>query len=244
MTATMPRPQDVHRERRSGVVPALVAAIVILSLVVAGLAVALARQPTTSGLQGSGVAATQVRPVPAFTAVDLAGSNQVTVNVGPAQRVSVTADDNLLRYVTTEVRAGTLVIGDRGSYSARSPMRVDVTVPSLGSVTISGSGIITVSGVSATDFSARLLGSGVLTVAGSAAHVEASVTGSGDLRLQGLVANAATAVVSGSGRITVYAKSSLTATVSGSGVIQYGGHPVAVTKNVTGSGAIVAGDSS
>jgi Putative auto-transporter adhesin, head GIN domain len=60
---------------------------------------------------GSGVAARQARSLPAFTRVELAGDNNVIVQVGARQSVTVHADSNLLRRVTTRVRSGRLVIG-------------------------------------------------------------------------------------------------------------------------------------
>ena len=60
---------------------------------------------------GSGVAATQARSLPPFTGVDLAGENNVIVQVGAKQSVIVHADSNLLGRVTTRVRSGRLVIG-------------------------------------------------------------------------------------------------------------------------------------
>jgi hypothetical protein len=66
--------------------------------------------------------------------------DNVTVAVGGRQSVVVHADSNLLRDVTTRVVAGTLVVGTTGSFSTRSPMSVEVSVPSLASLTLSGSG--------------------------------------------------------------------------------------------------------
>ena len=74
--------------------------------------------------RGSGVAASEIRRLPAFTAVDLAGTNQMTVQVGEPQQVVVRADDNLIDKVVTQVRAGVLVVSDRGSFTTRSPMSV------------------------------------------------------------------------------------------------------------------------
>ena len=75
---------------------------------------------------GSGVAATQVRSVRPFTGVDLAGDNNVIVQVGTRQSVIVHADSNLLGRVTTRVRSGRLVIGTTRATSmpgARCPWR-------------------------------------------------------------------------------------------------------------------------
>lgn len=176
-----------------------------------------------SRVASSGVAAAVARHVPAFDALDLAGSNNVIVYVGGKRSVVVRADDNLIRSVTTEVRAGELVIANHGSFATKAPMSVEVTVPKLASVTLSGSGTMTVDGVETARFTASLSGSGGLAVTGAARRLDASLAGSGDLRLQGLDSSDARATVSGSGRLQVRATRTLHASVPGSGAIFYSG---------------------
>ena len=193
---------------------------------------------SSTGVKGSGVPAVQTRALPAFTAVDLAGANNVTVHVGGTQAVTVHGDDNLIRYVTTTVQDGTLAIGQSRGFSTKSPMRVEVSVPALDAVTLSGAGVLRVDGVKAGHFSVRAPGSGVLNATGTTTTLDATLSGIGDVRLDDLKARDATATVSGSGRIQVNASHSLDATVSGVGSIVYTGAPTELTKNVTGTGAI------
>jgi len=193
----------------------------------------------STNVRGTGVADTQSRQVPAFASVDLAGTNNVAVHVGGRQSVVVHADDNLIELVTTDVRSGKLVIADTGSFTARSPTRVDVSVPTLDAVALSGDGIMTVDAVSAKRFTAQLRGSGILRASGTADHLDAALGGSGDLQLQGLTARDATAAVTGSGRLQVRTTAALSASVSGSGAIFYSGDPQKVTRSVTGTGAII-----
>jgi len=218
--------------------------VILLAFAAATVGIVLAARHTgtattsSSGVKGSGVPATQVRTLPAFTAVDLAGSNNVTVHVGDTQTVTVHGDDNLIGYVTTTVQDGTLAVGQNHSFSTKSPMSVDVTVPALDAATLSGSGVVTVTGVAADHFTVRAPGSGVLVVTGTATTLDATLSGTGDVRLDGLAAHDATATVSGTGRLLVNASHSLDATVSGVGSIVYSGSPADVTKNVTGTGSI------
>jgi Putative auto-transporter adhesin, head GIN domain len=219
----------------------LLSALVLL--VAAGVVLLARHDPrdgsTSSNVRGSGVAATQLRELPAFASIDLAGTNSVVVHVGGRQSLVVHADDNLIEHVTTDVRSGKLVIADAGSFSARTPMRVEVSVPTLDAVTLSGDGLITVDTVSARHFRAQLPGSGVLHASGTADTLDAKLGGSGDLQLQDLTARAATVAVSGSGRLQVRATAALDASVSGSGAILYSGDPREVTRSVTGTGAII-----
>lgn len=189
-------------------------------------------------VRGSGVAASESRTLPSFTAVALAGSNNVTVRVGAPQSVVVHADDNLISRVRTTVRSGVLVVDTTGGFSTRAPMQVTVVVPRLTSVSLSGSGQMRVDGVESSTFTAGLPGSGTMLVAGHTEHLNATLQGSGRMDMHGLSAREVVVQLSGSGELQVYATHSLDAEVSGSGSVRYAGDPPQVTRTVTGSGAI------
>jgi len=228
-------------QRQRGLITALVLALVAVLVLAAVVVALLARGGLPgSGVQGTGVAATQSRVLPTFSRLDLAGSNNVTVAVGGRQSVVVHGDSNLLRYVTTRVVAGTLVIGTTGSFTTRSPMSVEVSVPSLAAVTLSGSGKISVNGIDAPRLTVTLPGSGAIDAGGTVTNLRVTLGGSGLAQLQNLAARDAHAVVAGSGLIRVTATASLNAAVTGSGAIIYSGDPQ-VTSNVTGSGAVTRG---
>ena len=195
----------------------------------------------SSGVQGSGVAATSTRALPNFSGIDLAGSNNVTVVAGARQSVVVHADTNLLSHVTTQVKAGTLIIGNVGSFNAKSPMYVEISVPSLAVLDLSGSGNITVTGIRVSQLTVTLSGSGNVYASGSVTWLSISINGSGDAQFSGLIARNVDAVVSGSGSIFVTATQSLDAKVPGSGAILYSGNPAHVTTSITGSGAVTPG---
>lgn len=217
--------------------------LLAMLVVVAGLLVVLLTRHTSSPpatIQGSGVAAAQTRALPTFRGVELAGAADVVVHVGGPQKVVVHADDNLVTRVTT-VRSGDLVVGTRGSFSTARQMVIDMTVPSLSSATLSGSGVVVVEGLRAGRFVVDVPGSGVLSVSGKADRLTATLGGSGDVQLQDLVAHDATVLVSGSGRLLVQATDALDAKVSGVGAIVYTGNPTTITQRITGTGSITSG---
>ena len=222
--------------------------VVVLAFLLGGLAVALLYQfdvfgssSSTSDTEGSGVAATQTRDVPAFRSVELAGGNNIVIHVGGDRSVVVKADDNLLNRVTTKVQSGTLVIGNTsGSLTAKSPMSVEVTVPTLTALTLAGGGNIIVDGIKAESLTVTLSGSGNVTGSGTATSLGVTLDGSGNVWFTRLAAHNVHAVLSGSGNIFVTATDSLDASVPGSGAISYAGNPQDVTKSVTGSGEITA----
>jgi hypothetical protein len=219
--------------------------VAILAFLLGGLAVALLYQfdvfggSSSSTTVGSGVAATQARDLAAFDSVELAGGNNVVIRVGEKQSVVVKADDNLLDRVTTEVQSRKLVIANTpGSLTTKSPMSVEVNVPTLTALTLTGSGNIVVDGVEAESLELTLPGSGTLTGSGTATRLDVTVGGSGTVQFTGLVATDVRALVSGSGSIFITATKTLDASVSGSGAILYAGNPQEITQNVTGTGAI------
>jgi hypothetical protein len=236
VVATIPTP--VHRDHALRHLP-LVALVVALVLVVVLLNRDWGSDSTTSThLQGSGIAATQSRDLAPFERIELAGANTVTVHVGSAQAVVVRADDNLIDHVTTEVRDGTLVVANRENFTTQRPMSVTVTVPSVDSVRLSGSGIVDVQGVQAQQLTVRVPGTGTVTVSGTVDRLDASLGGSGDVRLGDLVARDVKATVSGTGRLEVRATASLDASVTGVGTIVYRGSPATVTRHISGTGSI------
>jgi hypothetical protein len=219
--------------------------VAILAFLLGGLAVALLYQldvlgsSSSSSSEGSGVPATQTREVAPFNGVELAGGNNVVIRVGEKQSVVVKADDNLLNRVTTQVKSGALVIGNTsGGLTAKSPMSVEVNVPSLNALALTGSGNILVSGIKPESLTVTLSGSGNLLGSGTATSLDITVSGYGNARFTHVAADNVHAVMSGSGAIFVTATKSLDASVPGSGTITYAGNPQDVTKSVTGLGAI------
>ena len=215
-------------------------ATIICAVISAGVAVAtgLLTACGGAGMMGSGTEAAQTRRLAAFSSVDLVGSSNVTVHVGGGQSVVVHADDNLRSRVTTQVHAGTLKIGTTGSFTTNSPMNVQISVPSLKALTLSGSGVIAAGNIQAQRLSVRLSGSGVVRTSGTVTRLDVSLGGSGDAQLGQLAARDVHAVLSGSGRIVTRAADTLQASVPGSGTIVYTGNPAHVTTSVTGSGTI------
>jgi hypothetical protein len=167
---------------------------------------------------GSGIAADSVRSLPTFSGVTLKAANDVRIHVGRAQRVTVYGDDNLLELVTTRVENGQLVIGARRGFMTTTPMRVDVSTPTLDTITLTGSG--------------------VMRAEGSTPQAVATLAGAGRLQLAPLIARHVVAVLAGAGRIDVTATESLTAELVGSGAIVYSGDPAHVTTNVEGTGTV------
>jgi Putative auto-transporter adhesin, head GIN domain len=237
-TSSPPLP---HRSRAVPFFLGFVTALVVV-LLVAPLVVVSIREDVGAPNEavGSGIASSQARPLARFTSLELAGSNVVSVHVGSPQRITVHADDNLIGRVTTVVHDSRLSIGIRGSFETTAPMHVDVRVPELTSVTLSGSGTIAIDGIRAETFTVDVAGSGTIDLSGTTSHLAAAIHGSGMIHARSLSARHVTARIPGTGSIQVTATKAIDAAIAGTGSITYAGDPAHVTGSVTGVGTIGA----
>jgi hypothetical protein len=190
-------------------------------------------------IRGSGVSKSESRPVSEFRRIEVTCSCDVSVAVGTVASLNLTGDDNLLPYIVTEVREGTLFVEMKsGSYSPQVGLNLVATAPALESVVVRGSSDVDVAGLAGDRFSIEITGSGDAHATGKVGTVTARISGSGDLHLADLEAREANAEISGSGDIEVWATEALGASVSGSGDVTYKGDPTRITKSVAGSGHI------
>ncbi len=207
------------------------------SLVVA-LALLTACNFMSSGVAGSGVAASEQRAVGAFERLASDGSFAVEVEVGPAASVRVEADDNIVPLITTEVAGDTLKISSRGSFNTARPIKVYVATPRLAGLEHDGSGSVRVRGISGARFAAALSGSGSVQLAGRSDSLTVSLDGSGSLAAAELIAASVTVALSGSGDVQVHASERLVASVDGSGSVGHAGGAKGIDRNISGSGGV------
>jgi hypothetical protein len=199
-------------------------------------------------IKGSGTAKTESRTVAPFTAIrmDIGGRVEIERTPGSspgaaanlAGNLAITADDNLLGLLTTEVKDGTLILGTEKGKSLAGKMPVyKITVADLRSLELKGSGEADAGKLDSNALSVSLAGSSAAKLAGRADELTIAVSGSAECNAGALTAKRATVSVSGSGDVTVNASEALDAKVSGSGSVHYLGAPK-LTQAVSGSGTI------
>jgi Putative auto-transporter adhesin, head GIN domain len=208
----------------------LPAAIVAILLALAGCSV----------VNGSGHVKTESRQVSGFTKIDLAGSGEVTIDQGPAELLTIEADDNVLSALTSDVSGSTLKLGTkpRTTVRTRTPIRYRVTVKDLTGVSLSGSGSVTAKGLQLRAFRADISGSGTVNISGSADTQNIQLSGSGRYGAGELTSQEVTAEISGSGEVTVAVSRRLKVDISGSGTVTYSGDPT-IEQDISGSGKLI-----
>ena len=189
-------------------------------------------------VKGSGVIATESRPVAMFKAIRLSNFGKLVIERTGTESLTVTADDNIISLITSEVRNGTLYLAVASGKTVTSRSLVyKITVNELREISVSGAGTIEATKLDGDSLSLDVSGAGSGTMSGRADVLSISISGAGSLDAGGLVAKRAKVVVSGAGDVTVNASEELDAKVSGAGTIRYIGSP-RLTSSVSGVGTI------
>jgi hypothetical protein len=156
-------------------------------------------------IRGSGDVTTETREVSGFNAVNLAGIGELILTQGDEASLQVEAEDNLMRYLETEVRGDTLVLGIKESWRMNSiwptkPIKFYVTLKDITAVTITGSGSARAEKLEATNLELNVYGSGDIQVDEvNAKRAKVNLTGSGNIEVDTLTADEVHTSISGSG---------------------------------------------
>jgi hypothetical protein len=210
-------------------------------------------------IDGNGISKTEFRRAEGFDEIVSSGDFKVIVMPGSAYSVEVTAESNLLPYISTNVDGKALKIRTSGVHSLRqnSPIVISITTPVLKGLSLSGSGLIQTGSFLSTNFSIELSGSGDIDTKISCDAIKANVSGSGTILIQGetsasnfaisgsgkiktynLLQKQCQATISGSGDMYLNVSQTIDARISGSGRVYFVNHPV-IHSSISGSGNVV-----
>jgi hypothetical protein len=210
-------------------------------------------------IEGNGITRTETRDAEGFNEIASNGDFTVTVMPGNSYSVEITAESNLLPYISTNVDGKTMKIRTTGIHSLRQtePIEIYITTPVLNGLSLSGSGLIETGSFMSTDFDlsvsgsgdiqtkissdkikANVSGSGTIFIEGDAANTNFVISGSGKIKTYNLLQEQCQAAISGSGDMYVNASQLIDARISGSGRVYFVNHPIVHT-SISGSGDVV-----
>jgi hypothetical protein len=195
---------------------------------------------SSSTIHGSGVAKTETRPVADFSEFDVSAAMNVELTVGPETKLEITADDNLLPHLKSEVVNGRLKLYFDASNSSKIGVKIKASTPSLKAYHGSGATSATVAGVKAEAFKLNLSGASKCTVAGSVDRLAIECSGASRANAVKLVARSVKADASGASTADVHAAESLDADASGAATIVFSGSPATLKKDASGASTIKA----
>lgn len=190
--------------------------------------------------RGSGQLATETRQVSGFTKVELTGAGELTIELTGTESLTISAEDNLLPELTSEVAGDTLVLGEKPNTRVvtTKPITYSLTMKDLTGLAVSGSGSINVPKLTAAALSTKISGSGTITVNGTVNDQDLAISGSGRYQAEQLTSESVKADISGSGNANVLATEELDVKINGSGSLTYSGNPQ-VTQEISGSGKLI-----
>ncbi|WP_161626080.1 head GIN domain-containing protein [Hugenholtzia roseola] len=229
----------------------------VLSLVVA-LTFSSCSEPFC--VRGKGEVVTETRDLPAFEEVVLKGSFDVVLEEGQESKIIISAQENILSELSTQVRSdGRLVVDYDRCVNHTKKVTLRITSPSYKGIVLDGSGKVESVGTlqgqnlnialnGSGDFDidlrlegeldANINGSGDMNFCGNTNTARYFINGSGNIKAFCLEAQEVRATISGSGNIEVWATEALSANITGSGDIYYKGNPATFSSNVSGSGKV------
>jgi hypothetical protein len=209
-------------------------------------------------VHGSGHQTSETRTLSPFTKLDVSGGFNLVLKQDSSTKITITADDNLLKYVKTNVEDGVLHIYTKKNICNSGSMTVHVGIRQLEEIKGTGAIEVTAEGKIVTkDVAFRTSGASKITLDLDAANVTTETTGAGELYLTGQASShhietsgvakvhAYDFVVgnyyintSGAGECDINVLHSLEIHSSGASEVKYKGNPTNVTNDKSGASSV------
>jgi hypothetical protein len=213
----------------------------------------------TQRVVGSGNVVEESRDLTGYDRISFAAGGVAQVVQGDREGLTVSADENLLEYLVTDVRGGELIIqvSPGISLSPSQPIHYVIYVRELEGISVSGSGEILVESLDsdrmtisfsglgkidlrdlvAQELKVDISGSGSGVVEGKIDALDLEISGAGNFDAGDLLARQARVGISGEGETIIWVSDQLEVKISGSGSVSYYGDPE-ITQEISGSGGI------
>lgn len=190
------------------------------------------------GVKGSGNVVEEIRSVPEFERLEVSGAYNLDIIAGEEPGLEISAEDNLIKYITTEVVGNKLSIYNERNITPRKKIKIIVKTPALESISSSGASNIYAESISSLSFRLELSGAGNIELNGAVDELNVNISGAGNLEAKDLKTNYAKINISGASNADVYVTEKLEAAVSGVGGVSYYGDPEQVQTDISGIGSV------
>jgi len=199
----------------------------------------VSRMGTVTGcVEGSGKEKTEVRGIAAFTEITIDGIFEVTIDFKKKSSLVIRGDDNILPFISTEVKDQTLTIRTNRSLCPQGNLVVQISTEHLDRLTADGADDITILNMNNREFTLAVNGASDFRASGETGKFSVKIDGAGTVLAENLHAEETEILVDGAGEAIVHASRKLTAEINGAGDIRYYGNPQEVTKRINGVGEI------
>ncbi|HEX7172802.1 MAG TPA: DUF2807 domain-containing protein [Candidatus Limnocylindria bacterium] len=166
-------------------------------------------------VQGQGPVTSESREVGAFSRIEASAGIGIVVHVGPSEAIEVSAQENLLPMIATDLRGDTLSIEASEDFTTLEPVTVTVVIPALDGITLSGGSQAVIDGLDAASLELRIRGGAQVTAAGSVGSVTLQADGGATANLEDLSVRVATVSIDGGATATLTASDEVAGTAAG-----------------------------
>jgi hypothetical protein len=189
--------------------------------------------------KGSGNITTETRTIKGVNSVSLLGDGRLEIEQTGTESLTITADDNILPLLSSDVRDGDLKLGVKNLANTKPTqgIRYKLTVKGLTGLSLTGDADAEVTKLATERLTTSIMGDAKIRIDGTADQQEISITGDGKYDGTGLTSKTAKVSITGDGKLDIDVSDSLDIKILGDGTINYTGDPK-ISKTVLGDGHI------
>lgn len=189
------------------------------------------------GVKGSGNVVSEKRDVADFKAIEVGGIFDVEVVAQKDFSVEVEADDNIMQFVKTEVRNGTLEISTDKKVSTKN-LRIRISAPDIDNLDVSGVAKVSLANLKNDSLKVETSGASKVKVDGETRNFDADLSGASRVDAESLRAENANVDGSGASNASVNVFGDLKADLSGASKVTYVGNPKNLEKSTSGASSV------
>ena len=185
----------------------------------------------------------QERTILIYSQIKVLGTADIVLTEGEVGQIKVETSENVLPYVTTDVKGETLVVKLK-HYGVSYVPKLKVYVPideKFNKITIAGKGDVTLGehfSIELQTLEVTIKGQGNVQLQGKTEVLKVSVLGSGNFQGKELLTHKGTLSISGTGNIEASVSEEVQAKITGYGHIIIFGNPSKKDTDIKGSGKI------
>jgi len=189
------------------------------------------------GIMGNGHIVTDTRTVSDFSEIESGGAFQIEWRSGPPS-LSITTDENLLRYISNENIDHRLRLHSRGNLWPTHHINVLISSPTRSGAKLTGAARLTANQLSGHSFAIESTGAAKIFLDGSVDELITDMTGASKLEANSLKTKTAEISSTGASHAEVAASETLKVSITGAGKVIYSGNPPTIEKHISGAGSI------
>lgn len=189
------------------------------------------------GIRGNRVITDDQRTIGAFANLEASGAFEIEWRNGPPA-LTITTDQNLLRYIESDVRGNKLRLQTTEHLDPSHGIKVVVSSATLEGAQFRGATRFTAHQLSGPHFFIETAGASKVILDGKIDELTAGMTGASKLVAEALQTRRAELSLTGASKAEVNVTDTLKASITGAGKVVYAGNPRTVQRSVTGAGSI------